>query len=278
MAESGIGMNIIDSRIVEFVDGYTLECDEGSYTPTSHEQMLIEDALRGFVDDSFQDRVRQWMLKCFDPKAIDDVSTRNYRFLEEALELVQACGCSVHDAHRLVDYVFTRPAGDPVQETGGVMVTLAAHSCAMRINMNAAGEHELARIEDPEVTEKIRQKQATKPKGSPLPMNPYGYQPTMIVLYEIERERIRQISEEGWTPERDDEQHQHGSLARAAACYATHAADCTAHGKELISEDSPHDWPWDEAWWKPNGKRRDLVRAGALIVAEIERLDRKVGE
>jgi hypothetical protein len=33
-------------------------------------------------------------------------------------------------------------------------------------------------------------------------------------------------------------------------------------------------WPWDLKWWKPTTPRRDLVKAAALIVAEIERLDR----
>jgi hypothetical protein len=35
-----------------------------------------------------------------------------------------------------------------------------------------------------------------------------------------------------------------------------------------------HVWPWSREWWQPKDRRRDLVRAGALIVAEIERLDR----
>ena len=33
---------------------------------------------------------------------------------------------------------------------------------------------------------------------------------------------------------------------------------------------------WSKDWWKPKDKRRDLIRAAALIVAEIERLDRKI--
>ncbi|HCF3475434.1 TPA: hypothetical protein ACHSVP_002604 [Pseudomonas aeruginosa] len=33
-------------------------------------------------------------------------------------------------------------------------------------------------------------------------------------------------------------------------------------------------WPWDEQWWKPSTARRDLVKACALALAEIERLDR----
>jgi hypothetical protein len=78
-------------------------------------------------------------------------------------------------------------------------------------------------------------------------------------------ERRRQIEAEGWTPEHDDA-HSDGSLGNAAACYAaTQRPDgmCPAY------------WPWKASWWKPNDRRSDLVRAGALILAEIERLDRK---
>jgi hypothetical protein len=32
-----------------------------------------------------------------------------------------------------------------------------------------------------------------------------------------------------------------------------------------------------DEWWKPTNRRRDLVKAGALILAEIERLDRAAG-
>lgn len=38
-----------------------------------------------------------------------------------------------------------------------------------------------------------------------------------------------------------------------------------------------HAWPWDAEWWKPTDNRRDLVKAAALIIAEIERLDRAEG-
>lgn len=89
-------------------------------------------------------------------------------------------------------------------------------------------------------------------------------------------ERTRQISAEGWTPEHDDA-HEAGELARAAACYAMQAAldnigtpglaDATRH---MVREM----WPWSREWWKPADHRRDLVKAGALILAEIQRLDR----
>jgi hypothetical protein len=116
----------------------------------------------------FQSRVAPWMQECFGPVISADTVERNHRFLEEALELVQACACSRNDALRLVDYVYGRPAGEPSQEVGGVMVTLAALCLAQRLNMHSAGETELTRISQPETVEKIRQKQATKPKGSPL--------------------------------------------------------------------------------------------------------------
>ena len=80
-------------------------------------------------------------------------------------------------------------------------------------------------------------------------------------------ERQRQQSVEGWTTARDDE-YEHGELADAAGCYALSSElfDCVG--------EPPRQWPWPDEWWKPSMRRRDLVKAGALILAEIERLDR----
>jgi len=78
-------------------------------------------------------------------------------------------------------------------------------------------------------------------------------------------ERQRQIEAEGWTPEHDD-QHREGEMAEAAAAYASESA--APHGG------LPMCWPWAKEWWKPAYPRRNLVKAGALILAEIERLDR----
>jgi len=71
-------------------------------------------------------------------------------------------------------------------------------------------------------------------------------------------ERRRQIEAKGWTPEHDN-QFVDRELAKAAACYAI---------------DNAAMWPWSMSWWKPSNSRRNLVKAGALILAEIERLDR----
>jgi hypothetical protein len=116
---------------------------------------------------SFQARVMPWLLACFGPAIAGDRVERNHRFLEEALELVQSEGCTEDDAYQLVAYVYGRPAGDPPQEVGGVMVTLAALCLANRLDMHAAAETELARIWTK--VEQIRAKQAAKPKFSALP-------------------------------------------------------------------------------------------------------------
>ena len=119
------------------------------------------------MSTTFQSRVQPWMLACFEPEIASDKTERNHPFLEEALELVQATGCSQSEAHQLVDYVFGRPVGDPPQEVGGVMVTLAALCLAQQMEMHEAGETELARIWTK--VEQIRAKQAAKPRHSPLP-------------------------------------------------------------------------------------------------------------
>lgn len=96
------------------------------------------------------------------------------------------------------------------------------------------------------------------------------------VIEEIAAERRRQVCVEDWTPEHDDE-HDTGALAAAAACYALEACAPAAENdywRERRRTAARELWPWDYEWRKPKGSRRDLVRAAALIVAEIERLDR----
>ena len=104
-----------------------------------------------------------------------------------------------------------------------------------------------------------------------------------VVIEEIAVERARQINAEGWTPEHDDD-HEDRSLVRAAVAYAFLASldDELRHEHQFDVHCSPAStlaflWPksWAYRWWKPKDRRRDLIRAAALIVAEIERLDRK---
>lgn len=81
-------------------------------------------------------------------------------------------------------------------------------------------------------------------------------------------ERQRHQSAEGWTPEHDD-QYSKSQLLWASSCYVLNAI----HPFNRI----PFGWPWTPEWWKPTNPRRDLVKAGALILAEIERIDRAAG-
>ena len=99
---------------------------------------------------------------------------------------------------------------------------------------------------------------------------------------DVVAERQRQINAEGWNEAHDD-QHGDRSLALAGVCYARQYADrswlldASADGAERYKADEPpDDWPdsWSVEWWKPKNPRRDLVRAAALLIAEIERLDR----
>ena len=91
---------------------------------------------------------------------------------------------------------------------------------------------------------------------------------TQDIITEIAAERERQITQERWTIEHDD-QHQLGAMSRAAATYAIHWISVNA---AVMSEEL---WPFENQWFKPKNPRRDLIRAAALIVAEIERLDRQ---
>ncbi len=88
---------------------------------------------------------------------------------------------------------------------------------------------------------------------------------------DVQAERRRQIEAEGWTPEHDDA-HSHGQMARAAACYALAGSSAPNDGTAALLVSLA--WPWDEQWWKPTSARRDLIKACALTLAEIERLDR----
>lgn len=100
-------------------------------------------------------------------------------------------------------------------------------------------------------------------------------------LEDVATERQRQIESDGFTPEHDDS-HVIGDLAVAAACYALIGASKITgqHSTwaEIYFESGKDLWPWDNEWLKPKDVRRDLVRAGALIIAEIERLDRATGQ
>ena len=109
----------------------------------------------------------------------------------------------------------------------------------------------------------------------------------------ITEERARQISDENWTAAHDDD-HENGELARAAATYALPKTHRKMEARKEIRDAArgcsdpempypvmvtvPNLWPWEAEWWRPtpDNRVRELVKAGALIAAEIDRLTRAV--
>lgn len=94
-----------------------------------------------------------------------------------------------------------------------------------------------------------------------------------MAMAEIEAERQRQIDEEGWSKVSDD-RYTNGELMAAAECYALPSNVVAMYPVNR----PPPQWPWLAWWWKPHGRRRNLVRAGALLLAEVERRGRRWAE
>lgn len=110
----------------------------------------------------FQDIVYAWAVACFGRKDADDKQMRSHRFIEEALELVQACGTPKSEVLRVIEYVYGRPAGTVDQEIGGTMVTLATLSMAQGYHMDECADMEILRCIYK--IDQIRVRHAAKPK------------------------------------------------------------------------------------------------------------------
>lgn len=112
------------------------------------------------------------------------------------------------------------------------------------------------------------------PERQPAPLFPAikNFPKLTEAAKDILAERERQMQVEGWTPEHDD-QHTVMELATAAGCYALSATPKLTSPE--IAELFEKIWPWDRNWFKPGSHRRNCVKAAALLLAEIERLDRE---
>lgn len=88
----------------------------------------------------------------------------------------------------------------------------------------------------------------------------------------IEAERRRQIEIEGWSRERDKRIYSAGQLYFAAQQYYKRAAAGWLHDDYRTDRQVPRGWPWNAKWWKPKTPWRDLERAGALCLAEMDRV------
>ena len=91
----------------------------------------------------------------------------------------------------------------------------------------------------------------------------------------IAAERARQVEAEGYNPQHDDE-HVNGELVEAACCYIRQAIGRRwLANKQYRQDPCPDEWPWDDDAWNPQTPERDFVKAGALLAAEINRVQRK---
>lgn len=86
----------------------------------------------------------------------------------------------------------------------------------------------------------------------------------------ITAERKRQIEKEGWTAEHDDTHARRADLMYAAMAYIEVTREIDGNAWE-DDDPPPASWPWDDEWFKPKSPLHNLVRAGGLIAAEIDR-------
>jgi hypothetical protein len=138
--------------------------DRGAFHVIKPQLQALRDALAQPAPepDALQPRVGDWLHRTFDPDTISNRTERVMRFLEEAMELGQALGIMPDQNAKIAEYVYGRPVGEPHQEVGGTMITLAALCHVFGLDMLAEGERELARIDTPEMRAKIAAKQVSK--------------------------------------------------------------------------------------------------------------------
>lgn len=168
--------------------------------------------------------------------------------------------------------LFRRNSHTLVNLYEGDVVHYDEHGQPKGITRKKDGETDMRIVPNPEpgtITGRIYFHKGNFANAELRSLDPYS--PRLQALYVggidlVIRERMRQIHEEGWTAKHDDA-HDRGSLALAGACYAIPPEE-----RDTARLTVPYLWPFDEEWWKPTDDRmRELVKAAALIVAEIDR-------
>lgn len=142
-----------------FIGTGWIDVSEPNFIDTNREDYRLVFKTRA-TESPYQARVESWLLDCFGLEVAENVRERCLRFLEEAIELVQALDLPIEDAHRLVSYTYGRSQGEAGQEVGGVMVTLASLCGAAKLNLEYEAELEYKRIL--KNIDKIRDKQQFK--------------------------------------------------------------------------------------------------------------------
>jgi NTP pyrophosphatase (non-canonical NTP hydrolase) len=87
-----------------------------------------------------------WAIRCFGQKHVYDFGVRALRLAEEAAEMAQACDVPKEKMLELIEVVYSRPAGQPDQELGGVAMTATVLAAAMGHDLEAFFDVELRRV------------------------------------------------------------------------------------------------------------------------------------
>jgi hypothetical protein len=169
MLENGGDLPRIRRRLAqEYAEAGMPIAAEAIRTGVWDEAEQVAPALRALIAaerdsiERFQGAVGKWMVEVFGDEIAMDPLERIMRFLEEAMELAQALGMTEAECGRVAGYVWGRPVGEPTQEVGGVMVTLAALCFRQDIGLADAALTEFRRIDSPEMRKRIFEKQAFK--------------------------------------------------------------------------------------------------------------------
>lgn len=161
-------MTDLEKKIAEYLKDRdeALTPDEADDEERAESAQVIAEMM--FPMSTFQGRLRAIHDRLFEGDPTD-TEERTDRFFEEATETAQAFGMDVDDAHRLVDYVFTRPVGERKKEVGAAFVTLTSLCIVADIDVMECAEADLEKLGRPESIERIRKKRSTRHGRGPLP-------------------------------------------------------------------------------------------------------------
>lgn len=164
-------MSIVTEEMVNSADSVLSRSRAG--IPDDTIRLAISAALS--VAPSYQSRVAAAHLALFhdDPT---DIAERNARSFEESIETAQAFGMTEDEAVELVKYTFSRPVGEPAKELGAKVLTAFSLGVVAGIDVMAAAEADLEKLQRPETIARIRAKRSTRHGRGPLP----GFDPSSI--------------------------------------------------------------------------------------------------
>lgn len=124
------------------------------------------------VRGSRQRDILAWACQTFGTETAANTGERISRFAEESLELMQSAGMDKTAVLKLVDYVYSRPAGEIKQEIGQVGVSLLGYAEHLGISAEAEEQAEFNRIRSLPVEHWQSRQNAKAKKGIALVATP----------------------------------------------------------------------------------------------------------